>query len=262
MKRASFRPGFAELRGNISGKQKLQYAENNNPAYEGPVGRKNYARNYQASVIISKRASDGLTYFSVRTKTCNHLTRKAKKAMAAMGATGAIIGAIFRNKTTAIAQLIETCWLQRTEAGDKRSFRKYLTDNILPQVKGGVQDIRLPGTSSTAQIKNPWYDSTQTEGIEVSNEVLAKFWPELSDAGINFFVDGIAGIATSGEDFNALIGDQDKNILGLTTEPIGINAYVKMNGSFLLDSSAAYVIDDDHVVANGVYSTTQIAPQE
>ena len=255
MKRIDFIAPVEAMRGNLSGKQNLKYALNDNPAYDGPVGEKNYARNYTNRFIGAKRASDGLKYFSVRTKTCNHLTVKAKKAMALMGGVGAIIASILRTKSSAIYTGIYAQWVAIQELGDKRSFRQYLDDHIRPVLAAKGENILFTGPQSPVTVKNPWFDGSQTTGAEVTQVILVKFWGELAPNGIYFTVGGQTGIAKSGMDFSTLIiSDNPMNVLGLSTEDIGTGVedeypVVKLGDQWL--TAAGKAVPDTTVIANG-----------
>ena len=54
MKRIEFIAPVESMRGNLSGNQSLEYALNNNPAYDAPDGVQ-YARNYQPRLAPIKR---------------------------------------------------------------------------------------------------------------------------------------------------------------------------------------------------------------
>ena len=83
-----------EIRGKLAGSQKLEYAENNNPAYDSPLGKRNYARNYKTCIIACKRASDGKQYFQIKTKSAIGMTAKSKKRMAILGGAGAVYNVV------------------------------------------------------------------------------------------------------------------------------------------------------------------------
>lgn len=93
MKRIEFIAPVEAMRGNLSGKQELKYAENENPAYEAPNGAQS-AHNYQPRFIGAKRAASGLKYFAVRTKQTAVLNGKTRMQMALTGAIAAIRSAV------------------------------------------------------------------------------------------------------------------------------------------------------------------------
>ena len=236
------------IRGNLSGAQKLLYAQNDNPAYDGPVGFKNYARNYTPRFIGAKRASDGRKYFVVRTKTANHLTAKAKHAMALMGGAGAIVGAILAAKSSAVYTGLLAQWAAIQEMGDTRSFRKFLTDYIMRMLAAKSASITITGPKPSVTIKNPWAGQGQTTGAAVSNTILVKFWTELASNGIVFHVSGMTGVAFAGGSFDEVCASQ-YNVLGLT----GLNSGVQLNGTPLYYDGTE-VSDGDVVVSGGEYT--------
>lgn len=90
---------FDVLTGNLSGQQSLQYAENNNPAYEAPNGSQG-ARNYKTRYVGARRA-DGTTYFSVRQKNTAVLNGKTRMAMGLTAVTALIISACKKAQASA-----------------------------------------------------------------------------------------------------------------------------------------------------------------
>lgn len=128
MKRIEFIAPVEAIRGNLSGAQKLRYPTDDQGAYEGPVGSVNYARNYAPRFVGAKVAKSGLKYFSVRTKTANHLTAKSKKAMALLGGCGAIYAALI--KTPALKAQADAVFVKAQEFGDKRTYRQFWMEYI------------------------------------------------------------------------------------------------------------------------------------
>lgn len=269
MKRIEFIAPVEAIRGNISGAQKLQYAENNNPAYDGPVGSVNYARNYSPRFIGAKRAKDGLKYFSVRTKTANHLTPKAKKAMALMGGTGAIIAAILRDKTTPLYVALYAQFLKLQEYGSKKSFRKTLTDLILPALKAKQAVITLTGPNAPVSFNNPWVSGgTASYNVTISSAILVKFWSELANDPVLFTVDGRTGVAHGGaaaaETFAAVIAG-NHNVLGLSLNDEGTGyKRVKLGNMFVtfVDNDVTYNAVDTRVISKQAGDTSNTITYE
>lgn len=251
------------MRGNLSGKQDLKYAENDNPAFEAPAGEVNYARNYQPRFIGAKRAKDGLKYFAVKTKSATHLTAKAMQQMALMGGTGAIVGAIFADKTSALYGELYGRWFEANTAGYTGSFRKFLSDAIMPRLKAKAEFIYVvygPGTASV--INNPWMNEQQTVGAVISDEILAKFWNILSTDAISFTVDGEKGLAHTGDAFSDVL-PTSYNVLGLTVREYAGQNYIAKNNLYLyrlVSGQKNYVTEDSPVLNNGEYFTTSEQP--
>lgn len=184
-KRIEFIAPVEAMRGNLSGRQNLLYAENDNKAYYGPVGSKNYARNYTTRFIGAKRASDGRKYFSVKTKTANHLTPAAKSAMALMGGTGAIVAAIMRNKTLTPYVEAYAQWIELVNLGSTMTFRQTLTGWVRQGLATKSATIAFSGPRAVYSIQNPWISTEdQTVGAEVSTATLWKFALELGPSDL------------------------------------------------------------------------------
>lgn len=255
MKRIEFIAPVEAMRGNLSGAQKLQYPTDNQGAYEAPVGSVNYARNYSPRFVGAKRAKDGHKYFSVRTKTANHLTAKAKKAMALLGGAGAMYAAIVRDKSSQLYTSLYAQFLKFQEMGDKRTFRAFMMDVLRRGLDEKAATIVVAGPLSPISIDNPWNTTETNPNVQVSQAVLVKFWGELANDPIYFDVDGMQGIANSGTDFGELTAISGGiNVLGLTASSL----YVKKGTQWLLDGDE-YVTTDDSVAAKS-YTLTSVSP--
>lgn len=253
---------FDTPRGNLSGTQKLQYAENNNPAFDAPLGRQ-YARNYKTRYISAKRSSDGLSYFMVKTKSATFIKSETLQNMALMGGAGAIIGAILADKSSTAYLMVVDAWEKRTKKSV--TLRKFMTDIIRQGLAAKDPDFVFLSTAG-AQIANPWNTaSTAALKVEISNEVLVKFWLQLGSNGtsaapIYFTVDGQKGIAFVGEQFSTLF-ESSVNILGLVTD--GVTDYVRfgaVNGPYVV-LNTTYITVDSAVTADGKYVTTAEEPE-
>lgn len=210
MKRIEFIAPVEAMRGNLSGAQKLEYPTDNQGAYEGPVGSVNYARNYSPRFVGAKIARNGRKYFTVRTKTANHLTAKAKKAMAIMGGTGAIIGSILRDKTATIYTNLYGAWAKAQELGDSRTFRTWLNSHVRQMLIDKQVTHHVQVASFGQDIDNPWMKSGNLN-VTVSNAILWKFATELGPNGLTFVKINVNGdeyeVATiNGQTFESLYG--------------------------------------------------------
>lgn len=266
-KRIVMIPPFDVLTGNLSGGQDLKYALNNNPAFDAPEGKVNYARNYKPRYIGSKRGSDGLTYYSVRTKNGVNTNAQTKLAMALLGATGAMRAAILRDDTlrTPIEekyeQAIATGYISRDI-----TFSRYVFDTIYRglQRKYAAITFLVPNHGQT-HIKNPWvYTNQQVTAatVPVSDEILVKFWPQLASSPITFTVEGAKGVAHNGDTFANVVSRRynvlDLSIVEGTGEDVGAvklgELYVGSNSSehaTVMDieqvQSLAYVLTDEFI---------------
>ena len=212
------------MRGNLSGKQVLLYAENSNPAFEAPAGRQ-YARNYQPRFIGAKRAATGVKYFAVKTKSATLINNGTKHQMALFGGAGAILGGIARNAV--LRARCEATYELAKKAGQTsaRTYRKYMTDILVGQLedKNPIISVAVSDgeSSSSFAVQNPWCYTGQQGGIhiDVSNSVLVKFWIELASNPVIFYVDGRKAIAHQVDSFASLVASR-YNVLGLTIEHI------------------------------------------
>lgn len=187
MKRIEFIAPVEAMRGNLSGTQKnLEYPTDNNAAYESPVGSRNYARNYRPCFIGAKRAADGLKYFGVRTKSSIGMTSKAKHAMALLGGTGALYGAIVRDKSDAIYLSLLNMYNRMVDTipSFKVSFHKWLSNQLYTMLADYKEYVTIAGPGGSVQIDNPWMYSADEPNIHISSDILKKFWTELRKDGI------------------------------------------------------------------------------
>ena len=263
MKRIEFIAPVEAMRGNLSGKQTLLYADNDNPAYDAPVGRQ-YARNYRPSFIGAKRASDGRKYFSVKTKSATLITAASKKRMAILGGAGAVYGAILANKTSATYIALVALFQKQNADLRAKGMRKYFCDWAFNAIATKSATISIPDLSIPAgapvEVKNPWFNGTQTAGVEVSNEVLVKFWGILTPGSAYVYVNGVK-VATS-EDWawEETVQTAVWSGITITTQTIGQDTFVKANGEFLT-LNGTYIVLDDGIVPDGKYVTTDVAPE-
>lgn len=258
---------FDSVSGNVSGAQKLAYPVNGQGAYEGPAG-KNYAQNYKPRFIMNERKSDGRLYFQVKQRSATTITPRSKRAMAVLGGCGAIIGAILKDKTSALYQALYEAWLVTkpfsTKTGEPSSLREYLSAFIMGALRSKSAVISVlwnnDGTPAFITINNPFVTGgTGTYNVTISNGTIAKFWSELANDPISYSVEGVGvGIAHQDDDFYNVI--EKYNLLGFTTEEISSVNYVKLGGLYLMHNTDHVVLTDD-VIADAVYTLTNVAPE-
>lgn len=259
MKRIEFIAPVEAMRGNLSGAQKLEYPTDNQGAYEGPVGSVNYARNYAPRFVGAKIARNGKKYFTVRTKTANHLTAKSKKAMALLGGAGAIFAALVM--ITAAKAQMDAVFVKAQELGDKRTFRAFWMYYIRQMLATKSASTHVVVSGAEITIKNPWINYAREVYGSTTLDVLivVKFWTELSNNGLVFTVDGAVGISGDDMMFNDVIEETSMNILGLSTGEVSGQTYVKRGDNWLL-LDGEYVSGSDDILRNGKYVTTTVAP--
>lgn len=253
MKRIEFIAPVEAMRGNLSGRQDLLYPSEDNKAYEGPVGYVNYARNYAPRFVGAKIAKTGHKYFTVRTKSANHLTAKSKKAMALLGGAGALYAALL--KTPAKLTTAQSLWNYAQEHGDTRSFRAFMMDFFRQGLINHVVAFTASVSSISLSIDNPWGKFSGALDIQISNAIRVKFWTELVSGGIAFTISGMKGVAKTNNDFEAII-NSNYNVLTLTID----DAYIKLGSAYVIDGEGNYAQDGTKVAASGVYSTTSVSP--
>lgn len=216
---------FDSISGNVSGAQKLAYPINGQGAYEGPAG-KNYAQNYKPRFIMNERKSDGRLYYQVKQRSATTITARSKRAMAVLGGCGAILGAILKDKTSAMYQALYEAWLVTkpfsTKTGQPSSFREYMSAFIMGALRSKAAVISVlwnnNGTPAFITINNPFVSGGQgTYDVTISDSALVKFWSELANNPITFTVDGQKGIAHNGDKFSTIAAGH-YNVLGLSDE--------------------------------------------
>lgn len=259
MKRIEFIAPVEAMRGNLSGAQNLKYPTQNNKAFESPEGSVNYARNYSIRFIGAKRASDGLKYFAVKTKTATHITARSLMAMALLGGAGAMYAALVRNKASQSYTGIYAQWLELQNYGSTKTFRSYVMDNFRRMLATKDVEVTFAGPRAAVTVVNPWTADEQTADMQVSQEILVKFWPQLSIDGYNFLVNGMKAIGVAKTSFADIVNNDYINKLDLAVVTIGGVNYVTQS-DYHITLNGAYVKAEDVPVRDGKYTTTSIAP--
>lgn len=276
MKRIEFIAPVEAIRGNMSGRQDLRYAENDNKAFESPALKRNYARNYTPRFIGAKVAATGKKYFTVKTKVCTHVTAKWKKAAALLGGAGAIFGAITSNKSSELYVNLLAQYIELQNIGETRSFRQCIMEVLRIMLTNKAERGIYSGPRGAVYIDNPWV-FTGDSNVKVSDAVMIKFWPELATGpdnrpGVVFELDGqkrvgyagafSQGTSTGGDNFASKNNSNPEIITDLAT-PFYMHAiaagqspaegpYVVLNG--------VYQTAESNIVPGGKYVTTEVAP--
>lgn len=259
-KRIEFIAPVESVRGNLSGKQDLVYPSRNNSAFDSPEGKVNYARNYRPSYIGAKRSSDGLNFFSVRTKNAVNLSSSAKRIMAINGASFGLTSKILADEDMVTA--LGTQYGQAVRQGQfSGTFRQFVYFYFQQMISNYASSININFIGLTNTLYNPWMSQQQID-YAPSKDVLIKFWTQLHIDGCVFYVNNLIGIADNEYSFSDITGitDNPYNVLGLTEATVGQNKYIKMGNFYLLNPSGEYVKDSDEVIADGKYKTTPVAP--
>lgn len=252
-----FIPGIAEMRGNISGSQNLEYPTSNNKAYAAPDG-KHFATNYKPRYIACKRASDGLTYFQVKQRSAIKNTAASRLAMAALGAAGSLSAVLLENE--AYRPALEAEYTARKAAGrtSAKSFRAWLVEVYRVEFlkKGSTLNV-ITGVGSLISINNP-FNTTQydpAQDVTLPMEILVKFWSVLCSSPLFFSVSGMKGIAKVDDDFQTIV-ESNYNSLGMTISDIKVKL-----GDLWLKDGELYCNDDDRVVNGRTYELTSVEPE-
>lgn len=251
MKRIEFISPVESMRGNLSGNQVLEYAENNNPAFDAPTGRQ-YARNYQPRFIGAKRSATGKKYFQIKTKSATKVNAGSKLKMALLGGTGAVRGAILTNATYRAA--VEAVYAAAKAEGrtSAKTLEKYLYDVIYEALQAKSVMIQFFATgAATLTIQNPWVYTNQAGGqsITIKESVLIKFWPQLASNPIMFTIDGLKGVAHSSDTFSGIIAG-NYNVLDLTSSANNVicNGRVVLYDEDTVVTPASAVVDGHEYV--------------
>lgn len=166
---------FEAMTGNLSGDQNLQYAENNNPAYEAPNGTQ-YARNYRTRYIGARRGRDGLVYFQVKQTTATSLTPSSRRTMAILGVTAALRSAM---QTSGVLNSLKIYFDILKQEGrlpeGQETFNKWFSANIKNMLvyKRAEWRFNVPG-EGIITIHNP-YDLVSADAIVIKQSTWLKF---------------------------------------------------------------------------------------
>ena len=186
---------FDALTGNLSGEQKLQYAENNNPAYEAPNGTQ-YARNYRTRYIGARRGRDGMTYFTVKKTTATVLNADTRLTMGTLAAVASIRSAMMKDHAQDYAQIVANLTadiVQGIISGTgKRTIMSLFYEKVADMLVNHKPNVVF-GTDDTAvTINNPW---TLSVGVpQAALEINPVVWVKFANLFI-FYTAGVYGCA-------------------------------------------------------------------
>lgn len=252
MKKIEFIAPVASMRGNLSGNQTLQYAENNNPAFNAPTGRQ-YAKNYTPRFIGAKRSRDGMTYFATKTKSATLISAESLERMALLGGAAAWYNAAIKNME--LYPAMQLFWRAVKDSYPTYTFRKLMMQMFRQALQAHEQNVAFTVNGSTTLAANPWFVGASGVASPIPQDVLVKFWLQLgtdSNDGTPgyFYVAGRRGIMLEGADssltsFDDIISNPKFNVLGLTSEDETGN--VKLNGAYLIYNGAAVIVDNKPV---------------
>lgn len=179
-KRIIMIPPFEVLTGNLSGKQMLKYAENDNPAYEAPNGSQG-ARNYTARYVGTKR-SDGKTFFSVRRKNTAVLNGNTRMQMALIGSIAAIKSALKTNGTLATIKSGYEYVKAHGMIEASVSFNKWVDAYLRDMLRYKRVSWSFTQASISFTVNNP-YNLGSASSLSIALSVWVKFAPVLGFDG-------------------------------------------------------------------------------
>ena len=164
------------MRGNLSGRQFLEYGEGKR-AYEAiEDGSRGTAANYQPRLVARVVRIDRPTMlrnFQVRTRHSVNMSTAMKHNLALMGGVGAIFAAVVSDKTSAIYNdCVHAC-------PKKMTLRGWLS----PLIRQGLaaKDSTITIANGIA-IQNPWVSGGSGSPVTIPQSVLDKFASELSNS--------------------------------------------------------------------------------
>lgn len=176
MKRIEFIAPVESMRGNLSGNQSLEYARNNNPAYEAPNGVQ-YARNYQPRFIGAKRGSDGLKYFAVRTKSATNLKPTTRRAMAIVGVTAAIRSALMLAHAADYAKMQQAFDYLKAQGRlpeSQNTFKKWFDYNVKQMLVYKNATWAFTQASISFTLNNP-YNIASSNALVIKTSIWVKY---------------------------------------------------------------------------------------
>lgn len=221
--------------GRMLPKQKLVYAENDNPAWDAPEG-KQYARNYRPNIVMRYTDKTEKQTFFIKTKSSVDNTEAGRLRLALFGGSQAIKNAMKKNPTL-LAQAYEAYVEVRNYF---KSFDSFLVKEIRKGLKTKTASILLGNsTGDGIYINNPWVAGGTGTNVTISAEIAAKF--ALYLAPYVFTLDG--------EKF----ASPGKQMYHICTDPVsGDTPYSGWYGNkFALKYGGDMILEEDEILYNG-----------
>lgn len=243
MRRIKFLQPVESMRGNLSGAQNLLYPTNDNSAWEAPSGKRSYATNYKTRYIGAQRSKDGMTYFAVKERTAVNNSSESRQAQALFGGSISLANILMHNPSSLLN--LQTAY---GNAVTTKNFRQWVIEMTRKSLEN-YGDLYFYGVTGAVFIyENPFIKTHAASAIVFPTitdfSIITKFWTQLSGDGLLFRVNGITGVAHTGDDFNTVI-ESSYNVLGLSVDG---DDYVRM-GNLLLKYNNAQVSSSDTVHA-------------
>lgn len=273
-KRVQMIAPFDELRGNVSGRQDLEYGNKNGKAWDSEQEIA-YAKNYKPRYIVAKVSRTGKLYFQVKQRFAAINTAAARLVQALIGAAKVIFDALA--KDLSFITTMQEDYLQAKDSGRATTYFSYWTDIIRDLLKTFGDHYAI---TSALWILNPWYHSGQygksgTSYVSLPDmTIIVKFWKQLRRNGITFDVAGIGtGVAVTAQTFADVMGENSGVINPLELDSVQVEGVQRdfvgfPSGSqgfetdMFLMLGGEYVVASDAVHADGIYTLTDVAPTE
>lgn len=174
MKQIEFMNPVRWMRGNLSGRQDIEY--NGGRGYSAPTNQKTSADAYQPRLIakvIQPYSRKRKKYFQVRTRTSVNMTAANRANLATMGGAGALFASLVSDKTSSIYTACVQAWTMSGVGNTLRAF-------MFPLLRAGLaaKDETIV-IANGVSIVNPWVSSA-TPNVPVSQDILTKFASQLS----------------------------------------------------------------------------------
>lgn len=271
------------MRGNLSGKQSLEYPLSNGSAWDTPDNGISYARNYAPRYVGAKRVASGRNYFAVKRKSGVNLTLAQRKMMAALGVAKIYADAVLAN-VTAIAT-INKIWRDHAAAGIKYTT---LSGFVTAMLRAGIIEGKRVISIGEEGVSEYAYSVTNVFNIKdtatgnltpvVDRKVIAKFFAYIgvTDGDIvNFFYINSRNtpvVFVNNEDWGEIIESGESPLktwqatfnapvnLDSTTIAVGQADYMTANNLFIMKGST-YQRANMTPVANTIYQTTSTNPE-
>lgn len=164
------------MRGNLSGRQSLEYGDGKS-AYEAiEAGSQGIAANYQPRLVARVVHLDRPTMirnFQVRTRHCVNMTANMKRNLALMGGVGAIFAAVVSDKTSVLYNAcVQACPKDMT-------LRGWMSPIIRQGLAAKNSTLVI---ADNVAILNPWISGGTGSPVTIPQSVLDKFASELSNS--------------------------------------------------------------------------------
>lgn len=255
MKRIEFISPVEAIRGNMSGRQLLKYADNDNPAWNAPEGT-NYARNYQPRFVGAKVSKTGRKYFAVRTKSATKISAKTKQAMALLGGSAACYAAALQNLSLYGSMVTYYTEQVAESSRDIYTLRMFWMERFRGMLSSKA--IQYSFTTKNGQqtiINNPWSEDGTGIDLVIKSETITKFFMQLAPNAVEFVVTGAGkGYAHQGDTWNK-VATSNYNILGISS-----TSMVKIGAEWIVDNNDEYVNGIDAIDSTVVYKLTDVNP--